>query len=206
LFVFGTLPRLPFVPETDPVSNNDRFQMLATAREEYERHINEQRIARGLKAKVPGATYITYKKGDSVYVYRDEARRWTGPYVVQDVEGKNVSLIVASKGPKAFSISRCKLAVAPYEVRWSETLTPTDPRANSELVNAAKREEILNLVRRGTFKLVTLPENHNKNNVPSRFVLPINHSATGKTKCKARFTGGHKGKLKYSMVHTASTL
>jgi hypothetical protein len=111
------------VPETDPVPNNDTFQILATAPEEYERHINEQRIVRGLKAKVPSATDITYKKGDSVDVYPDEARRWTGPYVVQDVEGKNVMLIVDTKGPKSFSITRCKLAVAPYEVRWTETFT-----------------------------------------------------------------------------------
>jgi hypothetical protein len=116
-------------------------------------------------------------------------------------------LIVDSKGPKAFSIARCKLAVAPHEVRWTETLTPTDPRANSELMNAAKREEILNHIRRGTFKLVTLPEKHTENVVPSRFVLAIKHSATGETKCKARLTvGGHKDKLKHSIAHTASTL
>jgi Reverse transcriptase (RNA-dependent DNA polymerase) len=207
LLVFGTLPRLPFIPETDPVSNNNILQILATAREEYERHVDEHRVAHGLKAKVPGATDITYEKGDSVYVYRDEARRWTGPYVVQDVEGKNVVLIVDTKGPKALSITRCKLAVPPYEVRWTETLTPTDPRANSALMNAAKREEILNLIRRGTFSLVTLPENHNENIVPSRFVLAIKYSATGEKKCKARFTvGGHKDRLKHSMVHTESNL
>jgi hypothetical protein len=40
-------------------------------------------------------------------------------------------------------------------------------------MNAAKKEEILNLIRRGTFKLVTLPEKHNENIVPSRLVLAI---------------------------------
>jgi hypothetical protein len=86
-------------------------------------------------------------------------------------------------------------------------LTLADPRANSEQMNAAKREEILNLIRRGTFKLVTLPEKHNEDIVPSRLVLAIKHSATGETKCKARFTvGRHKDKLTHSMVHTASTL
>jgi hypothetical protein len=74
-------------------------------------------------------------------------------------------------------------------------------------MNAAKREEILNLIRRGTFKIATVPENHNENIVPSRFVLAIKHSDTGETKCKARFAvGGHKDKLKHSMVYTASTL
>jgi hypothetical protein len=105
------------------------------------------------------------------------------------------------------SITRCKLAVAPYEGPWTEALTPTGSCANSELMNAAKREEILNLIRRGTFKIATLPENHNENSVPSRFVLAIKHSDTGETKCKARFAvGGHKDKLKHSMVYTASTL
>jgi hypothetical protein len=74
-------------------------------------------------------------------------------------------------------------------------------------LNSGKREEILNLIWRGTFKLVTLPENHNGNIVPSRFVLAIKHSATGETKCKARFTvGGQKDKLKHSTIHTVSTL
>jgi hypothetical protein len=60
LLVFGTLPRLPVVSETDPVSNNDRFKSLATAREEYERHIAEQLVACGLKTKVPSATDVIY--------------------------------------------------------------------------------------------------------------------------------------------------
>jgi transposase InsO family protein len=68
LLVFGTLPRLPFVSATDPVSNNDRFTILATAREEFKRHRAEQRIACGLKTKVPSATDVIYQKWDSVYV------------------------------------------------------------------------------------------------------------------------------------------
>jgi hypothetical protein len=74
-------------------------------------------------------------------------------------------------------------------------------------MNVAKREEILNLIRRGKFSFVTLPEDHNENIVPSRFVLAITHSATGETKCKARFTvGGHKNMPKHSMVHNMSAL
>jgi hypothetical protein len=126
--VFGTLQRLPFVSETDPVSNSDRFKILSTAREEYERHIAEQIIACGLKTKVPSATDVIYKTGYSVYVYRDEAKRWTGPFVVQEVDWKSLQLIVDSKGPKPFSITRCKLAVFPYDDKWTEDLEPTDPR------------------------------------------------------------------------------
>jgi Reverse transcriptase (RNA-dependent DNA polymerase) len=72
---------------------------------------------------------------------------------------------------------------------------------------SAKWEEILNLFKRGTFKLVTLPENQNENVVPSRFVLALKHSPAGEIKYKARFTvGGHKDRLKHSIVYTASTL
>jgi hypothetical protein len=81
-------------------------------------------------------------------VYGDEAKRWTGPFVVQEFDGNNVQLIVDSKGPKPFSITRCKLAVFPYDVRWTENLEPIDPRASSKKIDSAKWEEILNLFKR----------------------------------------------------------
>ena len=57
----------------------------------------------------------------------------------------------------------------------------------------AKRAEFCGLLRRGTFRLVVLPDNgRGENVVPSRFVLALKHE-DGRTKAKARFVmGGHR--------------
>jgi Reverse transcriptase (RNA-dependent DNA polymerase) len=74
-------------------------------------------------------------------------------------------------------------------------------------IDSTKWDEILNLFKRGTFKFVTLPDNHNETVLPSRFVLALKHSPAGEIKYMVIFTvGGHKDRLKHSIVQTASTL
>ncbi len=72
----------------------------------------------------------------------------------------------------------------------------------------AKRQELLGLIPRGTFKLVVGKDVcHNPNVVSARFVLAIKNSYTDQEILKARFVlGGHRDSEKHNQLHKATTL
>ena len=93
-------------------------------------------------------------------------------------------------------------------IQVTEIIDKDDPRASSTEMNNAIKEEVRDLLRRGTFKVVLkeeLPDGANA--LTARFVLAIKSNADGKIKYKARYViGGHRDKLKHYMVHGAQTL
>ena len=94
------------------------------------------------------------------------------------------------------------------DVHLTEILTPAEARTNSRKMSEAKREEISNLLKRGTFRVVLhedIPKDANV--LPGRFVLSIKSTIDGQTKFKARYViGGHRDKLKHFMVYSSQTL
>lgn len=168
----------------------------------------------GIKSPTPISADEVYKENDRVYVWRERPRMWTGPFPISRVDGKSVYIRVDSKEARPFSVTRIKRAADPGNVTWdnvvlwTETLRPGDERAISPEMLEAKRTEFVSLLKRGTFKLVVLPDNgKGENVVPSRFVLALKHATTGETKAKARFViGGHRDKEKGFQVHVGRTL
>ena len=94
------------------------------------------------------------------------------------------------------------------EVYRTEIISRSDPRANSREMESARRQEIKNLLERGTFKVI-LKEDIPKdaNILPGRFLLSLKSTEDNNVKYKARYViGGHRDRLKHMMVHSTSTL
>lgn len=207
LLAYGMLPRLPGVRGTGPLTRDERLKALEIARDEYAQLIAQRRIKLGLNSNLPSSIDEQFEIGDLVYLWRETPKCWTGPFKILNLEAKNVWLKVDSKGPKPFSITRVKRALAPLSVNWTEVLKKSDPRYSSPEMLEATRAEMVNLIKRGTFSLVVLPDDHRENVIPTKFVLALKHTTTGEITHKARFVlGGHRDRMKSSMVHTASTM
>ena len=89
-----------------------------------------------------------------------------------------------------------------------EILEKGDPRCETQEMKATKRKEIRDLMKRGTFMVVSKDDiPHGANGLPGRFVLPLKSTSEGKPIHKARYViGGHRDKLKSFMVHSTQTL
>jgi hypothetical protein len=87
LLEFGMIPKLPSLSTVPLLNQNQRFKMLKAAREEYSAIVAKLRVQYGLNARPPDAANHVYNPDDSVYVYRERDRHWTGPHVVAAVEG-----------------------------------------------------------------------------------------------------------------------
>jgi hypothetical protein len=108
-----------------------------------------------------------------------------------------------STGPRSFNISQTKPALVAnsvrftesvceerenFTIRWTEVLHPADSKIKSDEMVTAKKNEIMGLIDRGTFRIEVIPdeERRNKNIVPSKFVYALKHE-NGKVAYKARF-------------------
>ena len=93
----------------------------------------------------------------------------------------------------------------PAIVHITEVIDKHDPRASTPEMLVAIREEVRDLSKRGTFKVLLkkeLPDGANA--LTARFVLAIKSNADGETKYKSRYIiGGHRDVLKHFMVHGA---
>ena len=93
-------------------------------------------------------------------------------------------------------------------IKVTEIIDKDDPRASSIEMKSVIKEEVRDLLQRGTFKVMLkeeLPDGANA--LTARFVSAIKSNADGQVKYKARyFIGGHRDKLKHYMVHRAQTL
>jgi hypothetical protein len=182
------------------------------------------RVRQGLRKRPPESTTHVYHAGDSVYVYREKLKHWSGPHIIAKIDGKEVAVHLGeATGPRSFNVSQIKpsLLSAPIQfissvcannesrtssIYWTEIIDKGDPRAKSPAMRNAIKQEIRSLIERGTFRLALLPDRSGKNIVPSKFVLAVKHT-DGRDIYKARFClGGHRDFLKSRMVHTATTL
>lgn len=230
LLVFGVLPRLPDMSMKDFPNHRERMRVLTTARKEFERITAEKVIKRGLRKMPPPAANHVYQPGDFVFVYLEGLKHYTCPHPIAEINGKNARLHLGKRtGPRSFNISQLRPAgtrdqqskdgdessthTAQYNpdveyttVLWTEDLMTGDPR--EALFDDAKRQEILGLIERGTFRVVMEEEaGPNPNIIPSRYVLSIKHGEDDSVRYKARFVvGGHRDKGRHSVVHNSVTL
>jgi hypothetical protein len=73
----------------------------------------------GLINGPPDAENHAYNIGDSVYVYRERERHWTGPHVVATVGGKDVSVHLGeATGHRHFNICQVKPSLLPAKVMF----------------------------------------------------------------------------------------
>lgn len=220
LLVFGIMPRFPTISKEEFPAQKERLRAMRTAREEYDRLVSRSIVDRGLRTLPPPAADHKFLPGDFVYLYREGVKHYTGPHLVASVEGKQIRIHVGDRtGPREFNISQVRPApltriksmdeiltsdkAGTHRVLYTEVLRHGDPR--TPLFDDAKRQELMGLLEKGTFRVVFRRDiGPNPNIVPSRYVLAIKHSENGDTKLKARFVlGGHRDKEKHSFVHNS---
>eukprot|EP00171_Calliarthron_tuberculosum_P003375 IDg3375t1 len=217
---FGVMPRLPMTSRMKYDSQVNRIKAASAAISEYERIVSQKRLQMALNKRPPPDSGRLYNPGDMVYVYREKLKQYTGPHMVASAYGKAIRIHVGeSKGPRLFN--KAQLKPAPLENVYSEELSgPSynpmvlhtevlkqgDPRECS--FDEAKREELLGLLKRGTFRIVLREEiESNPNVIPSRYVLAIKHKIDGSTRLKARLiVGGHRDREKNLYVYNSCTL
>jgi hypothetical protein len=207
LLIFGVLPRIPELAEAPRLDQKRHFAAMASARAENARLVARRRVETGLHRQVPPAADFLDKitPGSQVYCYRERLRHWTRPHTVADVNRESVHVHLGERtGPRAFNIAQLKPALAPPHVHferstcaaregtyvyWTEVLSPGDPRAS--LFEQAKKDEILDLIRRGTFDVVLNEEaianaDGPLNVLPCNSVLAIKHRDNGEDVLKSR--------------------
>ena len=94
------------------------------------------------------------------------------------------------------------------EILATEVIQSSDPRSADPRIIATKYNEIRDLIRRGTFKVVVIEEIPvGVNILTARFVLVIKSSMDGEIKLKARYVAGrHMDIFNGYIVQGAQTL
>ncbi len=111
LLVYGSLPSLPIPLQTD-MDQKYRMEALATARAEMETIVAAQRIQKGLRSKIPPSAKYLFKPGEDVKVFREEPKKWIGPFSVVRVENKIITVTDGTK-TKPFNVAQVMLMTAP---------------------------------------------------------------------------------------------
>lgn len=120
LLVFGVLPTCP-APVQSRKSQVERFKAMNTARREMEAYVAEQRIKTALKSRLPPATKFNIQLGQSVRVYREQERKWVGPYTVDRISHKTVH-VTDGTTVKPFNITQVIPADTKLkDVDWKHT-------------------------------------------------------------------------------------
>lgn len=95
-----------------------------------------------------------------------------------------------------------------FKAHITDTINPSDPRAQSPESNAAKKKELEDRIRRGTWKVVAHDEiPGNANILTGGFVITIIDTETDQPRFKARFVAhGNRDRYKSNLVHIRTTL
>lgn len=78
---------------------------MNTARREMEAYVAEQRICTALQSRLPPATKFALKLGQDVRVYREEHRKWVGPYKIDRITDKMI-YVTDGKVTKPFNVTQ----------------------------------------------------------------------------------------------------
>lgn len=160
---------------------------------------------------------------------------YLGPFSVSHMDRNSKLVHIFDKSdtkPRPFSITQIKHYISPStlskqlftnvkipltqfstpsfesDVFMTEIILQKDERSKTPEMLKARADEIKNLIKRKTFKVILKEELPlNANILPGRFVLALKSTTDGKIFHKARFViGGHRDKLKNFMVHSSQTL
>lgn len=91
LLVFGTLPTLP-AGGNESLGQDDRMDVLRTARDEMQKITAELRVKAALRARLPPATKLDFTPGQRVRAYREASRRWEGPFLITKMRQRLISV------------------------------------------------------------------------------------------------------------------
>lgn len=135
LLVFSALPTCPAPLQHKP-RQVDRFKALNAARREMEASVAEQHIRLALTSKLPLATRFNLEPGQQVRVYREEHRRWIGPYnKVARISDKQV-YITDGKTTRPFNITHVIPATAiSKDTDWKQTLRHLDNQTDHHITS-----------------------------------------------------------------------
>jgi hypothetical protein len=206
LLTFGVIPRFPIL-NTDLPVQRERMDALASAQREMQTIVAERRIQQALLSNVTQSADRSYEIGDEIPVYREASNRYEGPYEISNVDGKIVTIIDANSvyGKSSFNVQQAKhyhrgipandeaevlyqmlrpfrstegMESAPsLSIHVTEVVHPGDPREKDFWT--AKRKEIDDLIKRGTWKVILKDEMpKNANLMGGRFLLTIKNSGT----------------------------
>ena len=89
----------------------------------------------------------------------------------------------------------------------AEVIDPSEPRTKTPEMKEAMMNEVCDLLKHETFKVLLGEElRDGANALTARFVLAIKSNAEGKIQCKAGYVVGcHRDRLKHFMVHISQT-
>ena len=220
--VFGIIPRFPIL-NTDLPNQKDLMELIKKAQAEMNNIIAERRVLAALTRDIPPAADRTYQLGEEVLVWSEEKKQWTGPFIVVDCTGRQVTIKTPDNSMRqmystfqikpyyrdiqenlTFFSSKKNDKYDTYSVHLTEVIEPQDPRAWK--FDEAKKKEIEGLIKRGTWKIVCRSEVPDDANILNgRFVLAIKDEGTDREIWKARFiVQGHRDRFKKSLVHDIS--
>jgi hypothetical protein len=97
LLVYGSMPRSRAAGlDARLQPNSERFRCMATARAEYTRIVNNQRVQQLLRTRVPPAADRQLHIGQHVFVWREKERKYCGPFAILNLsnDGTHVTLNV----------------------------------------------------------------------------------------------------------------
>lgn len=185
-------------------------------------------IQSALRAKLPPATSYNVSPGDQVYVFREDAKRWHGPYTVKSVCDKevylevdgiinhfNISQLLPDRADVADTeLQRLKESLQQFKsndlsgIMLREVLEPCDRRASIPQFDVARAKELEGLARRGVYEVISKENvSENANILGGIFILAFKDKDTGKEVYRARFVAqGHKDMEKQYLVHNSPNL
>ncbi len=203
----------------------------------------ELQIRKALSSRVPRNADLVIEVGDLVRVFRENDKRYVGPYPVIRVDGTHVFIIdnhrevkfnkhqvlpastyennksgehfVTTLHSLLSKLSSNRLCKSPTvnrkeipSVLITDVLHHYDPRMRSEQSDRARRQEIENLVRRGTWELVLEEDVPPGSKIISgSFVIAVKDVETDKPIFKARsIAHGHRDAGKHNLVHDSTNV
>ena len=109
ILVFGTVPRIPLPDSASmPLEQKDRLEAMQVARKEMETITAQRRIAQALKHRHGMRPHPPYQFGDQVRIWREELKRFTGPFTVHGYDNEKTVWVMTDK-IRPFSTSVVRL-------------------------------------------------------------------------------------------------
>jgi len=237
VLVFGCMPRFPSVDSTIPAQKERmlalqeaRKEMATITAELRLKKALLSKVPRNADLTVETGDMVRiYRETDKKYIGPFPVIRMDGKqvYVIQNdrevqyslhqilpavkydsmVNGTYVTDILRAVTPSLKSSIKTKDTDSTAKVMITEILHRSDPRTQTPEAAIARRKEIENLVRRGTWELVLEEQVPPDANVISgSFVITIKNVETTEPMFKARFVAhGNRDSEKYQLVHNITT-
>ena len=211
--VFGEFPRLrsfegPIVPRP---ALAERAEAAQEARPYMAKHLAQVRVKQATdRTYQPGDKVLVWREK----LVENQIGEWIGPYTVTNYDAQ-AKIVLVQKDENShherYNLVQVKPFLSPepasrnyfttihsslrkfssaerdLSINITEIIIKDDPRANSPQMRQAVLDEVKDLLKRSTFKVILqeeLPDGANA--LTARFVLAINSNTDGKIKYKAR--------------------